>query len=199
MPEPSDPDNYMIRVVKLREEQMKRMEERNKAAEKHFNSHPQGRDEGKGDDDEHTKAEMEGSIYMRIKYKLMDEDDRDDLRQYPFIINKNYVYFFESDSNYRSVDNGIELLKLVGKSDDPENGKCCGRAQRIKHLKIQPYEFEGYCFTLDMPENDYLFCQNDWDSIEQFRDKLIVGAMLSWFRFMGIESPTFIDESQNSC
>ena len=128
----------MVRVVKLREEQMKKMEERNKEAEKHFGSHPQGRDKEKDDEDEHgdVKAEMEGHVYLRIKYKLLDENERDDLKLYPFIINKEFVYFFDTDSNYRSVDNGIELLKIVSRSDDCENGKCCARAQKIKHLKI---------------------------------------------------------------
>lgn len=40
MPEPSDPDNYMVRVVKMRDEQMDRMNEKNRIPDKHFKSSP---------------------------------------------------------------------------------------------------------------------------------------------------------------
>ena len=60
--------------------------------------------------------------------------------------------------------NGMSLEKLVGLKPL--------RMEEIKHVSIKPYDYEGYCFTLDMPERDFLFCKDKQHEIEEFKTKL---------------------------
>lgn len=45
------------------------------------------------------------------------------------------------NESYRGVNSGIDLASIIGKDDDPMNGQCCERMEKIQHVKIEIYEF----------------------------------------------------------
>lgn len=52
---------------------------------------------------------------------------------------------------------------------------------------------------MDMPTENYLFCQKEQDDINAFRDKLIASTMSAWFLKQGIDSPNFIEDEGLKC
>lgn len=71
------------------------------------------------------------------------------------------LYFLDEPDSYRGVNSGIDLANVVSITDDCMNGQCCQRIQKVNHVEIPVYDFEGYCFHMDMPTENYLFCQKE--------------------------------------
>lgn len=142
-----------------------------------------------------------GEVFMRIQYKFAgpNDDDRQDLAKLPYIINSRMLYFLDEPDSYRGVNSGIDLANVVSITDDCMNGQCCQRIQKVAHVEIPVYDFEGYCFHMDMPTENYLFCLKEQDDIKAFRDKLIASTMSAWFLKQGIEAPNFIEDEGLKC
>ena len=146
--------------------------------------------------DETEEALATGEVQVRIVFKFAgpNDDNRQDLMKLPYIINDKMLYFMDDASSYRAVNNGIDLASIVGKADDPMNGQCCERVEKVDHVKIEVYEFKGYCFHLDMLTEDYMFCDEKKDKIDAFRQKLVAYAMNAYFIKLGIDKPTFVQD-----
>lgn len=41
------------------------------------------------------------------------------------------LYFMDDAESYRGVNSGIDLASIVGKADDPMNGQCCERIEKV--------------------------------------------------------------------
>lgn len=134
---------------------------------------------------------------MRIIFKFAgpNDDNRQDLEKLPYIFNNRMLYFMESgNESYRGVNSGIDLASIIGKDDDPMNGQCCERIEKVQHVKIEVYEFQGYCFHIDMMTEDYLFCDERQDGIAKFRELLVAYAMNAYFFKLGIDAPNFVQD-----
>lgn len=142
-----------------------------------------------------------GDVYMRIMFKFAgpNEDDRQDLAKLPYIINSRMLYFMDEPNSYRGINSGIDLASVVSITDDCNNGQCCQRIQKVAHVEIEVYDFEGYCFHMDMPTENYLFCEKDQDLINEFRAKLIASTMSAWFLKQGIDAPNFVEDEGLKC
>lgn len=156
--------------------------------------------QSKGRDESET-AVATGEVFMRILFKFAgpNDDDRQDLAKLPYIINSRMLYFMDEPDSYRGINSGIELASVVSITDDCNNGQCCQRIQKVAHVEIKVYDFEGYCFHMDMPTENYLFCQKNKDDIDAFREKLIASTMSAWFLKQGIEAPNFIEDEGLKC
>lgn len=163
-------------------------------AEALYNKNTKGRDETE-------KPLATGSVQVRIIYKFAgpNDDNRQDLVKLPYIINEKMLYFMDDAESYRGVNSGIDLASIVGKGDDPMNGVCCERIEKPDHVKIELYEFKGYCFHLDMMTEDYMFCEEKQSDITSFREKLIAYALNAYFIKLGIDAPTFVQDSGAAC
>lgn len=155
------------------------MDEEKKAAAKAdalFSKQSKGRDESE-------VALATGEIQMRVMFKFAgpNEEDRTDLTKLSYIINSRMLYFLDTPDSYRGVNSGIDLASVVSITDDCQNGQCCQRIQQVAHVEIKVYDFTGYCFHLDMPTENYLFCLEDQDELKAFREKLTAAVMSAWF------------------
>lgn len=138
---------------------------------------------------------------MRIMFKFAgpNEEDRTDLTKLSYIINSRMLYFLDTPDSYRGVNSGIDLAQVVSITDDCQNGQCCQRIQQVAHVEIKVYDFTGYCFHLDMPTENYLFCLEDQDELKAFREKLTAAVMSAWFLKQGIEAPNFVQDEGAAC
>lgn len=156
--------------------------------------------QSKGRDESET-ATATGEVFMRIMFKFAgpNDDDRQDLAKLPYIINSRMLYFLDEPNSYRGINSGIDLASVVSITDDCNNGQCCQRIQKVSHVEIAVYDFKGYCFHMDMPTENYLFCEIDQDLINAFREKLIASTMAAWFLKQGIDAPNFVDDGGAKC
>lgn len=79
-------------------------------------------------------------------------------------------------------------------------GDCCGRIEpQVKHVEIELYQFTGYCFRIDMAQSNWLICDEEMQTLSQFRELLVRSVIAAWYKINmpGLQPPTGI--TVNDC
>lgn len=90
------------------------------------------------------------SKFAKLEYKLSED----------------MLFFLIEDNDYRGVQYGINLIDIPIKSDKLTIGDCCARIEpKVKHVEIELYGFKGYCFRIDMAQQNWLMCDEDMPTL----------------------------------
>ena len=107
------------------------------------------------------------SQFQRLQYKL----------------NEHYLYFLTNNDDLFEVLYGIDLLEIPTSRDNMLEAQCCIRIEpQIKHVQIELYDYKGYCFRIELKDENWLLCDEDQAGLLKFKETLTRQIINIWWK-----------------
>lgn len=140
-----------------------------------------------------------GQLSIRVVQKGVEDDNMSVFAKLQYKLSDDMLFFLTQDDDYRGIQYGMNLIDIPIKSDKLVIGDCCARIEpKVKHVEIELYSFTGYCFRIDMSQQNWLLCDEDMPTLNTFRDLLVRATVAAWYRvnMPGLNPPTGIDATR---
>lgn len=123
-----------------------------------------------------------GKLFVRVIQKGVVGDNKSGFEELQYKLNTNSLYFMSQEDDLRGVLYGLNLMDVPVANDNLKQAQCCTRIEpNVKHVSIALYNFEGYCFRIELKSERWLLCTKKQGDIFDFKTLLQRQIIATYF------------------